>query len=874
MYHTLTDNREPLESGHIIRFKKGNFIIDRLAGRGGFAFTYIAHEENKSVFFAMKELFPLSVGGLSAKRRADGKIVLVDPFSDEEADQKKFEACYKQLMREIEYTKAASTVWSDVGAELQNDPDVLPLFSPEKDDIGNTYLLIATCHGESLEEIIESGRSGENLPNSRLGDVIEILMRTAIRLDKLHGDKRIWHLDLSPSNIWVAHTAGGSELTPFIIDYGSARYSYEIADMASDAEEGILNDEGNNDLIFTSNAFSAPEIKVLASLGRPDPYYIPDESSDTYSLGAILYYAVTGEYYKGEIGSGECMEERFKKIYPDELFSMPSYRSLKAFSSFLYEFFYNSMNADQKSRYKNLKRFFKGLDELKEAYSHAGRPLAAIPEDELISYLILDKYPLYDYSDGDLNVLIVGLGKFSWKMIKAMLSIGQMIGRKLNINVVGKRKRSFFENRILEKMPELKNYADFNGNGRSKYVNFNHLKVKNPSSDDGIEQILEKSGECRYVVVSLYSNEQNISTARKISNRISREKSTIIHYFMDEDISKNVRSDVPLKANPNVFLNPVECNLTGYMENAMRLCKIAFKLKNHNIQKIGNKLILDQMIKKFNKNQLDQLSAAVSALHIKYKLKSISADPTMPPEKINELIDQNFDKLVSLEHNCWMMFVITKGYERPKITEIENYAFCNVDMTKVDNFCAEYQGEKFNDSFVCESKKKHPAIVPCTEVNSLKELPKSMWDSMSNADIFNYTGDELDRTSIRLHQLSGRIADHRMTLIHFEFENILKYRIKNAYSIPNDIKLLLDKAEQELLLMDKSDIFSISRFISSLFNLCMAMRSKTGIDITSASHIFEHFRVFGEFAYYRDYKDEHRKTIRKIQDLISDHLLY
>lgn len=747
-------------------------------------------------------------------------------------------------------------------------PDVLPLFSPEKDDIGNTYLLIATCHGESLEEIIESGRSGENLPNSRLGDVIEILMRTAIRLDKLHGDKRIWHLDLSPSNIWVAHTAGGSELTPFIIEYGSARYSYEIDEMASDAEEGILNDDDNTNTIFTSNAFSAPEIKVLASLGRPDPYYIPDESSDTYSLGAILYYAVTGEYYKGEI------VKKLREIYPDELFSMPSYRSPKAFSGFLRKFFYNSMNADQKSRFITPKRFFEGLEELKGIYNRAGRPLAAIPEDELISYLILDKYPLYDYSDGDLNVLVVGLGSFSWRMIKAMLPVGQMLGRKLNIDVIGEIHQVLFVSHILGEMHELRNFADFSGDGKSEYVNFNYLEVDDPSSDEGIEQILEKSGECRYIIVSLYSNEQNISTARKISNRISREKSTIIHYFMDEDISKNVRSDVLHKANPNVFLNPVECNLTGYMENAMRLCRIAIELKKRGFQKIGDHIIIDPEIENFNTNRFEQLSVTVSVLHIKYKLKNISVTLTIQPEKINELIDQNFDKLVCLEHRRWMMFLTAEGYECPKLDEIENYAFCDVSIKKVDNFSMEYQGEKFNDSFACKSEKKHPALVPCTEGSSLRKLPKNMWDSMSNAEIFNYTKDKLDITSIRLHQLAGRIADNRMTLIRFEFENIIKYRINSADFVPNKVARKLASTEKDLYVMDKFDFSSVSRFRQSLFNLWQMMYEKTGIDITSASHIFDYLFTFNEFAAYRDYKDEHRKTIRKIQDLISDHLLY
>ena len=403
-------------------------------------------------------------------------------------------------------------------------------------------------------------------------------------------------------------------------------------------------------------------------------------------------------------------------------------------------------------------------------------------------------------------------------------------------------------------------------------MNFDYLRVDDPSSDEGIEQILEKSGECRYVIVSLPSNEQNISTARKISNRISRKDSMIIHYFMNEDISKNVRSDVLLKANPNVFLNPVECNLTGYMENAMRLCRIAFKLKNHNIQKIGNKLILDQMIKKFNKNQLDQLSAAVSALHIKYKLKSISADPTMPPEKINELIDQNFDKLVCLEHNCWMMFMITKGYERPKITEIENYAFCNVDIE--DTLDMEYKGEKFNNSFNCENKKIHHAIVPCTATNSLEKLPESAWDSMNDNDICRYTEDELDRTSLRLHQLSSRMADNRMSLIRFEFENVIKYRIKNAYHVPENVNCQLAIAEMKLFGMNKFVFSSVSRFRQSISALRKMMYDQTGIDIMSASHIFDYLCVFDEFAAYRDYKDEHRKMIRKIQDLISDHLLY
>ena len=76
MYYDNKDKRTPLSNNSVIIINdaangnKREYVIDSLAGTGGFALMYIAHEKNDMHHYvALKELFPRALDDAVAERR-------------------------------------------------------------------------------------------------------------------------------------------------------------------------------------------------------------------------------------------------------------------------------------------------------------------------------------------------------------------------------------------------------------------------------------------------------------------------------------------------------------------------------------------------------------------------------------------------------------------------------------------------------------------------------------------------------------------------------------------------------------------------------------------------------------------------------------
>ena len=159
-----------------------------------------------------------------------------------------------------------------------------------------------------------------------------------------------------------------------------------------------------------------------------------------------------------------------------------------------------------------------------------------------MSYIILDKYPLYKYyaKDGNIHVLCLGSGIFVQRMILSIISTGQMIGHRLYIHVVSENAESY-KNSLLNEFPLLERYADMGGNmlaDENKFVTFTFRNVPDLTKEEAYRKTAEDYGVmCRYVIISLGSNNKNITLARNFAaelGKVSKEK-TLINYYMEED---------------------------------------------------------------------------------------------------------------------------------------------------------------------------------------------------------------------------------------------------------------------------------------------------------------------------------------------------
>lgn len=215
------------------------YLIRQVYYWGHAGILYMATDCNTKETVAVKEFCPY----FYANRDMDGKTVICKGKRYE----KTFASAYKAFKQECEIVKKL--------LELKETKEGRILKYKDDFQENNTiYLVTEFIEGISLDEMIDREI---NFP---LKESMYNLVKTVRAIHK----KGIFHRDIKPSNI-IFREDGGIVL----IDFGSACY------------------KKNQDLqvSFVSRGFSAPELYTRETSGTV---------TDTYSIGALLYYLLTG----------------------------------------------------------------------------------------------------------------------------------------------------------------------------------------------------------------------------------------------------------------------------------------------------------------------------------------------------------------------------------------------------------------------------------------------------------------------------------------------------------------------------------------------------------------------------------------------------
>ena len=895
MYYDNKDKRTPLSNNSVVVINdtaagsRREYVIDSLAGTGGFALMYIAHEKNDMHHYvALKELFPRALDDAVAERREDGKIVIYDPMteSDECNDESVWDKITPYFDREVKLTRKAAAVYDSYGRQAaQNSPDVLGISGPFIAENGNQYIVIDTKKGKSLRQFIDNGWESNSdkgvYRNNLLDEIFDILLKTTQRLTFMHGDNRMYHLDLSPANIYISYINGGTSVEPTIIDYGSAYDCTDPEDLTSHR--------------FTCNPFSAPEINALAELNNQNSGYYVDVTSDTYSIAAILFYAVLGELYTTQKIYDPSWRDKIQKLYPETIYD--------SFAEKLIEFFSRGLSADQSERYVTIQHsvtkkqddLYSELTELKKLYKSADiLNLCAIDQkdaDELMSYIILDKYPLYKHyaKDGNIHVLCLGSGIFVQRMILSIISTGQMIGHRLYIHVVSENAESY-KNSLLNEFPLLKKYADMGGNtvsDENKFVTFTFQNVPDLTKEEAYRKTAEDyGGMCRYVIISLGSNNKNITLARNFAaelGKVSKEK-TLINYYMEEDSAQNSRADADSSIVPDhIELIPFGKLLASYNKDVHKLGMKAFRTSWLYTKIYNPHASRNAALREFIADEYGQRSSVASAVHIDYKLASLGINPTDPKithksiasyqSKIIESYTRmlkdpvKYGQLLQLEHMRWMFFMIADGYRLPTQRDLEKYSFKMVNGN-------------FNKAFKCtdDKVKTHHCLVPCSDKGIQLPRDHREWDKYSSIEeIQNTDFDELDKASLTVHFIAKQRIERPST--RGKIESIIDNDLHNMLYLAPEDKDKADALKQEYdsfrnwisnVLEHKSPdkLKEKLEHLSEQFALC-------DIDISDiTTQLSNELAIFEEFRAYKDYKApdkaiiEHLLWIKFSDDLI------
>ena len=223
----------------------GRYRIIDVLGQGGFGITYLAEQVMAERKVCIKEFFPKEYYNRDANLRS---ISLGTQGSAEIMER------YK-----AKFVKEAKTI-----AHLDH-PNIIHILDVFEEN-NTCYYVMEYIEGESLSSIVKgSGALSEDV-------AVGYIKQVASALEHIH-EQQIMHLDVKPGNIMVR----SKDNRAILIDFGlSKHYDATSGEATSTTPVGV------------SHGFAPMEQYKQGGVNHFSP------ETDIYSLGATLYYLVTG----------------------------------------------------------------------------------------------------------------------------------------------------------------------------------------------------------------------------------------------------------------------------------------------------------------------------------------------------------------------------------------------------------------------------------------------------------------------------------------------------------------------------------------------------------------------------------------------------
>ncbi len=216
-------------------------------------------------------------------------------------------------------------------------PCICEIYEVGTNDAGHGFIAMRYVDGEPLDEVVR------RLP---LEQRVRLVAQIADAVAAAH-DAGLIHRDLKPSNLLVEEQADG-ELLPFVLDFGIVRVS----------GQSRLTETGQ---VLGTPGYLSPE----QAIGDEDI----DPRSDVFSLGAILYQALTGEApfaATSEVGALMRVLEHEPPLAQVRCPDLPAELGHIAAKA---------MEKDPRRRYPNARAFYRDLDRFLQARQVLARPV-------------------------------------------------------------------------------------------------------------------------------------------------------------------------------------------------------------------------------------------------------------------------------------------------------------------------------------------------------------------------------------------------------------------------------------------------------------------------------------------------------------------
>lgn len=201
---------------------------------------------------------------------------------------------------------------------------------------GTPYLVMDYLEGKNLSEVLKEEGTMEP------GRALSIFQQIAEALKHAH-EKNVIHRDIKPTNIILTRTESGAEIAR-IVDFGIAKVM-----PAANRETHDLTETGE---VFGSPHYMSPE----QCLG-----FMLDQRSDIYSLGCLMYEALTGD---SPFAGANPIQVVVKHINEDPV-KFPSSITTGSIAKKLERVVLHCLEKDKNNRYQSASDLLKDLDLIK-----------------------------------------------------------------------------------------------------------------------------------------------------------------------------------------------------------------------------------------------------------------------------------------------------------------------------------------------------------------------------------------------------------------------------------------------------------------------------------------------------------------------------
>ncbi|MDY3766372.1 MAG: hypothetical protein SO016_06715 [Lachnospiraceae bacterium] len=863
-----TGEREPLGNGAQIELERVDAEgktrlerakIEKFLGAGSTCLVYqvkVQVDERHSHSMVMKEFYPQSRREAMEIARRDGKLEISEKTKKSEEYRRllgQFRCCY-ELQNKLSNSEAM---------EIMVKPSFLA-------SCADSYYLLSDVH---------MGRGMEIDKFQTLEEKLAAIVRVAEMIQLLNEQGYLF-LDFKPENmLWIERPK-----------------AVKIFDADSLIDYRHIKEVHREDLRY-NECYLSPQVRKL--IDSDESFFEQKKGnylgvgSDIYCVGILFFEMIVGRRpSKEDLKFGEETKRTFAQQC-----ERAGCKEEKITET-LWKICKKALAERRLYRYASAEQLQNDINEVicrLGAQPYIPKKRIQTANDVIACYNLLEKYPVYHYAGYEqgkrkLDISIVGSHEIRRQMIRAIVSCVQMTDSRIILRLFAPDSREVLaammrENPALRKTITVFEEKQRNVNERGEQVaaristeivsEIDETMVSEPLAEFHLYCDLEEN-EITEVITEAHSSyvlcleekveknqalaermvrahERHGSTEKKMIAVLGADKTQLQHIEMGDEAKKTITlSAIALKKKSADYDERFVKNEIG----ARALAVHTFYYRGQHERASREEILQD-----YKKDDYSMYSSMRSALSITYKFGSIGLDIRSP--KAGEEFWQSvmsgskeaqarLDQLTVLEHRSWIAYMILDGWDAPRDDEeIRGYAF-----------------EGKNDFKNKESSRRlHPCLKRADTGLRLHTFRRENWDHPGEEE--RKALDELDRTSLRLHEIAGEKAQGAKKKILRDLEELEKNLEEFSIRQIREVFASVRDSEKRGDFADPDREKRWQRALTSLRELCTQKKIWTSHMERLVQDIERERRVIREYDSCHDYKQSDQDIVEAIPQILT-----